>query len=82
MKDQGALARADDMTNIRHKVYQSRVAERRVFVAPGFVQRVATVGDSLSFVGCYPVVHERHQNVKSLAVDKSLGSCESLWGKG
>jgi hypothetical protein len=66
------------MTNIRHKVYQSRVAERCVIVAPGFVQRAATVGDSLSVVGFYPVVHERHQIVNSLSVDKSPGSCESL----
>jgi hypothetical protein len=70
------------MTSTRLKVYQSRVAERRVVVAPGFDQRRATVGASHSVIGRYPVVHERRQNVESLAVDKSLGSCKSLWGKG
>ena len=70
------------MSNTGHKVHRLRVAERRVFVTSYFDQWLATVGASLSAIGHYPVVHDRHQNVTSLPVDKSLGSCESLWGKG
>ena len=70
------------MTNTRHKVHQLRVAERRFSVASYFDQWLATVGASLSAIGHYPVVHDRQQSVNSLPVDKSLGSCESLWGKG
>jgi hypothetical protein len=70
------------MTKSGQKVHRQKSAGGRVFVAPYFDQWLATMGASLSVIGHYPVVQERHQNVTLLSVDKSLGSCDSLWGKG
>ena len=70
------------MTKTEQKIQRQRAMDGRDPVAPFFNQWLASVGASLSALGHYPVVHDRHQNVKSLSVDKSPSPCESLWGKG